>query len=236
MRRWIALGFALIGCQFERGTAASPDGAGGAGTGVEPLPCTIKRTWAADFSIDPTTINANGDTVPDWRIRESGAFPGQLTDGVWALAGTPTVALDTQPKDNFNRRVRAIARLRNTSAGGTRGAVLALNVDYSPMTYMPLYLEVRLEPGEQAQTATLHGSDAGGDIVLATFAELGTGMVDVVVDVDPAKNSVTVQVGSESSTHGYTPIPRNMNDDRFASLATYDSATEFDAVRIELCM
>jgi hypothetical protein len=189
----------------------------------------MKRAWTADFSADPTTLNLNGDPVVDWRIREGGGFPGQLADGVWTIE--PTATLDTQPKTDFNRRMRATARMRNT-AMGTRGVMLALNVDYSPMTFMPLYLEVRLDGDHQI--ATLFGRDPTAEIVIATFADLGTGMIDVLIDIDPMQNTLVVNVGAASSTHVYRPIPRNTNDDRYASLIAY-SAGEFDDVRVEVC-
>ncbi|HEY5945628.1 MAG TPA: hypothetical protein VIV40_09050 [Kofleriaceae bacterium] len=240
--RWsyaIALCCVVAGCQFNHGAAgvdavdvvagdaASPD--------AKPLACILKHTWTADFSIDPTTLNLNGDPEPDWRIREGGTFPGQLADGVWSVARTDAVSLDTQPKTDFNRPMRATARMRNTSSAGTRGVILSLNVDYTPMTFMPLLLEVRLDADEQHQTVTLFSKGPTVEMPIVTFPNLGTGFVDALVDIDPMQNTVTVQVGSESSTHVYTPIPRNMNDDRFATLFDYGSDGQFDEARIEVC-
>jgi hypothetical protein len=235
MRWWNAIGLscALAACRFEHAVATGAGADAGSTVDAAPLPCANKRVWSADFTADPTTLNLNGDPVVDWRIREGGGLPGVLADGVWSIGGAPTVSLDTQPKAEFNRRLRATARMRNI-AMGTRGVVLALNVDYSPMTYMPLYLEVRLDEEHERQSATLVAKDGAIDIVVATFVDLGTGMIDVVLDVDPMQNQLAVSVGAETATHVYTPIPRNMNDDRFATLVAY-SESEIDDARIELC-
>jgi hypothetical protein len=234
--RWTAIGFAcaLSACQFEHRVAGDvvDDPGGSIPPDAAPLPCAMKRTWTADFSADPTTLNLNGDPVADWRIREGGVLPGALADGVWSIDG-PIVSLDTQPKTDFNRRMRATTRMRNT-AMGTRGVVLALNVDYSPMTYMPLSLEISLDAEHERQTATLFAKDGASQLALATFPDLTTEMVDVLLDIDPMQNTVTVAVGATSSLHAYAPIPREMNDDRFATLVAY-SAAEIDDARIELC-
>jgi hypothetical protein len=229
----------LLACRFEHGeamTTAADASADASAVGVDaaPLPCANKRVWSADFSADPTTLNLNGDPALDWRIREGGGLPGVLADGVWSIGSAAAVALDTQPKDNFNRRLRATARLRQT-AMATRGVMLAINVDYSPMAYMPLFVEVRLDAEHERQSATLFAKTPTSELALASFLDLGTGMVDVMLDVDPMQNTVTVTVGTESSTHIYMPIPRNMNDDRYATVFA-SSAAEIDDARVELCL
>lgn len=234
MRGWSAL-ILVCGCSFEHGTAAETPEADAAAVDVEPLPCTVRFAWTADFTVDPTTLNNNAGPEADWRLREGGAFPGLLADGLWSVTSTAGVTLDTQPKTDFNRRTRATARLRNTSTAGTRGVLLSLNADYSPMTFMPLYLEVRLAADAATQTATLFGKDATGEITIASFPDLTTGMLDVMLDIDPAANQVTVRAGTAISTHVYNPIAREMNDDRFATLAAY-SDSEVDDVRVEVCM
>jgi hypothetical protein len=235
MRWWnaIGIGLAFAACSYEHGVA--PDAAIDPGITDDgaPLPCAMKRVWSADFSADPTTLNLNGDPVSDWRIREGGGLPGLLSDGVWSVAGAPMLALDTQPKTDFNRRMRATARMRNTVMG-TRGVMLWLNVDYSRMHFMPLFFEVRLDAEHGRQLATLFGKDATSEYVIATFSDLGTGMVDVTIDIDPMQDMVTVKVGAASASHVYIPIERAMNDDRFATLAAYSDG-EFDEARIELC-
>ena len=235
MRGWSSCICLLAACSFEKGVGTSSND-GSTGGDAAPLVCPMmKREWIADFSIDPTTQNLNGDPEPDWRVRDGGAFPGLLADGVWSIGGTPSVSLDTQPKVDFKNRTRATARMRATSAG-TRGVMLWLNVDYSPMTFMPLYLEVRLEPDGLTQTATLYGKDPVGEITLQTFPDLGTGFVDVRLEIDAMMNTVTAQVGNaERYSYAYTPIPREMNDDRFATLVAYGSDGQFDEARIETC-
>ncbi|HEX5063689.1 MAG TPA: hypothetical protein VFV99_30130 [Kofleriaceae bacterium] len=239
MRGWSVL-LLVCGCSFEHGISvdtrdADADASASALADAAPLPCSTRFVWTADFTVDPTTLNNNAGPEPDWRLRDGGALPGALADGVWAIADSPPVALETQPKTDFNRLTRATARLRNTSPAGSRGVVFGLNADYSPMTYMPLYLEVRLAADTLTQTATLYGRDTTGEITLASFPDLATGLLDVMLDIDPAANQVQVRVGSASSTYLYMPIPREMNDDRFATIAAY-SDSEVDEVRVEVCM
>jgi hypothetical protein len=233
MRGWSTI-VLLCGCSFDHGTARGADANILVGADAAPLTCPTKFVWTADFTVDPTTLNNNAGPEPDWRVREGGAFPGWLTDGVWSIGG-PTVSLDTQPKTDFNRRTRATARMRNTSAAGTHGVMLSLNADYSPMTFMPLYVELRLAEDGTSQTATLYGKDMAGEITIAVFPDLGTDMLDVMLDVDPMMNEVTVRIGNLSATHVYMPIPRMMNDDRFATLSAY-SDSEVDDARVEVCM
>src|SRR6185436_14536622 len=81
MRGWTTI-VLLCGCSFEHGTAADQADANVVGVDAAPLTCPTKFVWTADFTVDPTTLNNNAGPEPDWRVREGGAFPGWLTDGV----------------------------------------------------------------------------------------------------------------------------------------------------------
>jgi hypothetical protein len=231
------LGCHALGCRFDHGrTPSGPDDAEIDTAPDMSRPCGATKVWATDFSTDPTQLEANGDGVKDWRMRDGGMFPGLLMNGVWISAGTPLAPLDTAPKHDFATRLVATARYRNTAPPTSLGAVMWLNVDFTATTFMPLWLELRVDGGVAMQRAILHGKDAAqNDLPLITFGGLGAGMIDVELEIDPDHDLVTATVAGMTMSATYVPIPRADNDDRFATLVAYGSPSEFDQARIEVC-
>jgi hypothetical protein len=227
----------LAGCGFsvtatETGTQAEPDALDTATVPDSALPwCagTI-RSWITDFTTDPTTLDLDGDGTEDWVVRNDGTFPSsELIGGVWAAAPSP--ALDTRPMRDFTGRTRAFVTMRATAAGGT-GATLWLNVDFSGGQFVPLWATLD-EPGDQR--FVLHNkTPINNDVHLATRTSLGSGLVDIELDIDPSTSTVTAIVeGVVLGSYTFTRIAANA--DRFATVIAYGTAAEFDLVRIETC-
>lgn len=257
---WTCLGATLAGCQFDVsgiGSAALPDAASvplpdaaipgdapaaadaapavdaAPGLDAAPLCATALRVWEADFSTDPTGRDGNGDGVDDWIVRNGGTFPEvQLAGGVWQ--SLPNIALDTQPKDDFDGLTIAEVRMRNTAAGG-EGAVFWINADASGDEYAPIYVALALQL-DGSQTARVHGKRNNSTTeLLYEETGLGAGFIDVRLEIDAVNDQVGVWLdGVHRGTRGYFSFPRP-DDNRFATLIAYSSASEFDRVRIETC-
>jgi len=189
----------------------------------------------AVFSIDPTSLNLNGDAVPDWALRTLAAFPtSELTAGVWS---TPSagVALHTQPKQPFTTRVRVHVRMRGLTTSGGRGAVFWINVGYDGTgTFAPLYVDAKLQ-GDGTQTLhLLRKTAAGVEDEFRTITGLGAGFVEIELDIDPITLGVSYVA---AGTSGTTTLNRQTSGatDQWASVVAYSGAAAFDEVRVEVC-
>lgn len=239
----------IAGCSFRPGSLATSDG-GATDIDANPddvmadgptdgsaAPCATTKVWLADFTADPTTQNLNGDGVNDWAMRDMGALAGTLTSGIWAEPGTPTRPLDSQPKQDFATRTRVNLRMRNPVAPtGAYAAVFWINVDYTATTFAPLYVDVRRTSNPSGQLVRLFGkSDAATEVVLAQAFVTPYTFFNLALDISPATNQVIMTIETVAQTATYTEIPRNGNDDRWATAVAYGADAEFDVVRVEVC-
>lgn len=192
-----------------------------------------RRVWEVDFSADPTALDLDGDSVADWVVRNSASFPrAELDGGVWHASAN--IALDTQPKDAFDGVTMVEVRMRNIERGG-EGAVFWINADTSGDTYAALYLSLTLRPNG-TQTLRLYSKrDNRTRETLHEQTRLGTGFVNIRLAIDAARDQVGMWIdGVDLGTRNYFTFPRP-DDNRFATVIAYGSASEFDHVRIETC-
>lgn len=192
-----------------------------------------RRVWEADFSADPTALDLDGDSVADWVVRNGAGFPrAELDGGVWHASAN--LALDTQPKDAFDGLTMVEVRMRNIERGG-EGAVFWINADTAGDTYAALYLSLTLRPNG-TQTLRLYSKrDNRTRETLHEQTRLGTGFVDVRLAIDAARDQVGIWIdGVDFGARNYFTFPRP-DDNRFATVIAYGSASEFDHVRIETC-
>jgi len=191
------------------------------------------RSWAADFSTDPTTLDVDGDSVADWTIRTGDPFPAsELVGGQWVTPPSP--ALDTRPRVDFRGPTRVDIRMAATDSTGN-GATFWINVDYQIDSFAPIWVTLLITGGDQ--TLVLHGKQVGNDdIALVTITGVPAGLQDVHLEIDPVASTVAGSVGT--TTIGpvtFDRLPRNGNDDRFGTVIAYNTSAEFDSVRIETC-
>lgn len=239
--RWLAC-FVLGACAFDHGKvsattdAAMPDAidapqprdaAGG--------PACGGKVWLADFTTDPTTLDLNGDGMPDFAMRDAQPLGGTLASGVWSESMPRP--LDSQPKQPFLTRTVVHVRMRNTvmPAPGGLGAIFWINVDYDGTNFAPLYINAALQSGN-TQTATLVGkSGPSAAYVIAQVSFLDTGMHDYYLDIAPTQHVVDFKVDAlDMPGKSFTAFAANGNTDEWASLDAA-TASDFDELSVEVC-
>jgi hypothetical protein len=195
------------------------------------MPELLTTYWRTDFDRNPTTTNGNGDTVADWAVTGNGTFDdARLVNGVWIAAG----ALETRPLADFTTTTTVEVRCRNTSVGGN-GAVVRINADRQGGTYAPILVYVQRQ-SDGTQTLTLNGktSDAATK-KLFTRTALPSGFVRYQLAILPNNNLVNLHInGEDQGTYTYPTYAPATTTDRYLTLYTDTSTTEFDYVDVRV--
>lgn len=199
-----------------------------------PLPsCTAKLAWNAEFDVNPTTFDGNGDGTADWIMDRGAAFnPATLMGGQWRPTGGSI--LDTRPLHPFDARTLVFARMQNLSVNLNQfpawGAIVWANLmNYSPQM-MAVALFLRHEP-TGGQTLTLY-MRSGPEV--ARWEGLPDRPIDVALDLDPIAR--TARVWIDGAYRGQWPIPLvNQVMDEFATVATFGGPSVFDHARFTVC-
>lgn len=219
------------------GDAAHPDASADAQPDAAATLCGGK-VWLADFSVDPTTIDLNGDSTLDFAMRDNGALGGTLAGDVWTQDATSIRPLDTEPKQDFATRTLVHVRMRNTSLPtAVHGAVAWINFGFTATSFAPVFVDAELQPNG-TQTGTLWGkSSTGAETELAEFTFLDAGMHDYYLDIDPTTYTVQFQIDQAVPvSRTRAPLPLNGNDDRWASIDAWsDTDAEYGYLRVEAC-
>jgi hypothetical protein len=194
-------------------------------------PELLSAYWRTDFSSDPTTTNANGDSVADWAVAGGGSFDtSRLINGAWHAAG----ALETRPLADFTATTTVEARCRNTSVGGN-GAVLRINADRQGGLYAPLLVYVQRQ-ADGTQTLALYGktSDAATNQLFAR-QKLSAEFVRFRLTILPQYDVVNLQINDEDQgTFTYPTYTPSTTSDRFVTLFADTSLAEFDYVDVRV--
>jgi hypothetical protein len=198
----------------------------------------IRKVWEATFDASPLDQNADADDE-HWVLR-SGSQSFDPVSGVWASSSTRE--LDTRPLDSFATRTIARARMRNMEVpsidAGLAGAVLWLNVDEHDGMLAAVSAQLRRRTNAQ-QELQLHIKTGSQDHVVVAIVPIeSTDFVEVELDVEPSAGTVGLAVDRVAvGTYPYTRFAyQGVTPDKFATLATFDTASEFDDVWIESCV
>jgi hypothetical protein len=195
------------------------------------LPELLSAHWRADFNVNPTTADANGDSVSDWALAGNGSFDSAtLINGVWNANG----ALETRPLSDFTTTTVVESRCRNTTTGGN-GAVVRINADRQGGQYAPLLVYVQRQ-SDGSQTLTLHGktSDAATK-QLFTRTKLPGEFIRFRLTILPQNNVVNVTINDEDQgTFTYPTYAPTSSTDRYLSLSADTSQAEFDYVDVRV--
>ncbi|NOY93482.1 MAG: hypothetical protein GXP55_20045 [Deltaproteobacteria bacterium] len=197
--------------------------------------CVGGRWWELDFGSDPTTVDINGDFLPDWRTRSGDPFPeGELDGGVWRTSGT---TLDTSPDYAFDIPTSVHLRFRNTQIGD-KGAVFWINADNTDTSYASIHADLALQTdGRQelqlfGRTGTSTGSS---NTLLDRFVGLPARFVDLWLLLDPVGNKLTLWLEGVPQTPYDYPVLEGTSGKPAATLVGWGAESEFDLVRIESC-
>ncbi len=232
----------LSACGGEGDNDAGREGDGGPVDGATPVcdqgipsaggcRCVDGSYWELSFDSDPTDVDLDADGTPDWRMRDGEPFASsELSDGVWTSDGR---TLDTNPDARFDVSTSVHLRYRSTTSGSP-GAVFWINTAPAAGRLASIHADLSLQDNG-TQTLVVSGRDATGDVELARFTDLGAGMVDLWLELDPETSSLTVWLEGERQGRYLYPTTDGEPADAFASLLGWGSRAEFDFVRIESC-
>jgi len=195
------------------------------------LPELLNTYWRTDFDRSPTATNANGDSSADWALTGGGSFDTtKLSNGIWTATG----AIETRPLADFTTTTTVEVRCRNTSVGGN-GAVLQINADRQGGTYAPLLVYVQRQ-SDGTQNLILSGKTS--DAVtkqLFTRNKLPSSFVRYKLTILPANNLVNIQINDEDQgTYTYPTYSPSSTTDRYATVSTDTSSSEFDYVDVRV--
>lgn len=208
--------------------------------GFEPSPADASAgcmRWVADFGSDPTTLDHNGDGVPDWHVRGGRAFPaGELMNGAWHAS--PGVTLDTHPRHPFDGHTAVHVRMRSrTGSSGTFGTVFWLNVNTRRPPFSAVFLSLAQE-ADGRQELRLHGKPAGdAHLVLATLSGLPDGFVDVRLEIDAPARMVGVRLDGRTELRVPFPPTGPAIADEWATVLAWQGSAGgiFDHVWVQAC-
>ncbi len=191
-------------------------------------PELLSTYWRTDFDRNPTTTNANGDSVADWVLTGGGNFDAtKLAGGVWTATG----AIESRPLADFTTTTTVEARCRNTPSVGGNGAVLRINADRQGGQYAPLLVYVQRQ-SDGSQILTLNGktSDAATK-QLFSRSKLSSGFIRYKLTILPANNLVNLQINDEDQgTYTYPTYAPAAATDRYLTVYADTSPAEFDYI------
>jgi hypothetical protein len=201
-----------------------------AGIPLDNLPELLSAYWRADFDLNPTTTDGNGDSVADW-AQTSGTFdPLTLASGVWS----PSNALETRPLYDFTGVTTVEASCQNTTVGGN-GAVLQINADRQGGQYAPLLVYLQLQ-ADGTQTLTLNGKSSDSNTTqLFTRQRLLSEPIRFQLTIVPQNNVVNLRInGEDQGTYAYPTYTPSSSSNRFLTLYEDVSQAEFDHVEVRV--
>ncbi len=196
---------------------------------LENRPELLSAYWRTDFDANPTTTDVTRDGVADWAMASGSFNTAKLIDGVWQASG----AIESRPKNDFTTNTIVDVRCRNTAQGGN-GAVVRINADRQGGTHAPL--EVRLQrQADTSQTLTLYGKSSDATYVrLFERKNLPSNLIRYRLTILPANNLVNLAIEDEDQGTFSYPTFAPSADDRFLTLYSDTSSSEFDYVEIRV--
>jgi pilin/secretion family protein with methylation motif len=195
------------------------------------LPELVTSYWRTDFDRSPTATNGNGDTAADWAVTGGGSFDtSRLANGVWNATG----GIETRPLADFTTTTTVEVRCRNTTVGGN-GAVCLIYADRQGGQYAPILVYLQRQ-SDGTQTLTLSGKTSDSlTSSLFSRTKLSGNFVRYKLTILPNNNFVNLQInGEDQGTYTYPTYVPSGTTDRFLTLTTDSSASEFDYVDVRV--
>jgi hypothetical protein len=227
------------GQEPSSGGSGGSGGSQAAGGGVGMLPsdpgCAVQKQWYADFTSDPTQLDVNEDNVLDWRLRNGAPFPvGELAGGRWLAS--PNTVLDTAPFQDFEQRVVAEVHLRHSGAADDNvPAALWINVDNANTQYISVAAMLRRVSSSEQRLSLINLRANSNVAVLTRVDDLPTGIVKVVLDIQPKVPSVRLFVEGRDEGEYELEAGLSQPKDPYATLWSGNGGAEYDFVAVTLC-
>lgn len=199
--------------------------------GGMPGPVCGGKLWEAQMDVDPTTLDINGDDVPDWEFSD-GAFPvGTLMGGVW-LVPTET-SIRTRPDEAFATRTIVAFRGRALEQGG-RALSTSIALTPSEGAVMRLMVTLSLETNG-TQSATIEAAvDEMSGMQLAQVPDLLADPVEITLDLDPAAAQAGITVAGTDIGDYFLPTYAGESPSAVV-IGARTLAAEVDRVLVESC-
>jgi hypothetical protein len=195
------------------------------------------KLWHADFSVDPTTIDLNGDGIKDFATRDGTPLAGTLGSGVWTVPAN-SAALDTRPPQPFTTRVVIDVVMRDLTRGSSdHSTVVWINTAYSPTSFAPLFLDLRRDSDElNSQTWTTYGKIDGDETTIDYDYLEDDDFHHFHFDIDPKQLTYDLAVdGYDSGTYDYYATDLDGNTDEWATVDALGGDSAFDDFQVEVC-
>ena len=197
------------------------------------------KLWHADFSVDPTTQDLNGDGVDDFAVRSTGGpLPGTLGNGEWIDTNGPS--LDSQPKQPFTTRIVIDVTMANTTQPSSgHGTIMWINTAYTDTTFAPLFIDVQRNGTGTSQNVTVYDkSNPATEASIDGFSVGDDLLHHYHLDIDP--NALTYHLVMDGGvqdrgTHTYSSIPLSGNTDQWATVQAQGGTSAFDDFQVEVC-
>lgn len=190
-------------------------------------PAMLSAFWESNFTSNPTTLDSNGDGLPDWVSPAAGTFnAASVSGGTWQANGA---SLNSNPGDNFSRLTVVDVRFCANSSGSWAG--FSMNAARNGSTCAPVLARITQQPdGCQALQVWRKLNDSATDSLLL-IPNLPAGAIDLRLIVDPAYGSVGIRVnGLEYGSFAYNAYVSS-DTSTYVQLTSSGSA-QFNYVRI----
>jgi prepilin-type N-terminal cleavage/methylation domain-containing protein len=190
-------------------------------------PAMLSAYSETNFTSNPTTLDSNGDGLPDWVSPAGGTFnAASVSGGTWQANGA---TLYSNPGDNFSRLTLVDVRFCANSSGSWAG--FSMNAARSGSTCAPVLARITQQPdGCQALQVWRKLNDSTTDSLLL-IPNLPAGATDLHLIVDPAYGSVGIRVnGLEYGSFAYNAYVSS-DSSTYVQLTSSGSA-QFNYVRI----
>jgi hypothetical protein len=195
------------------------------------------KLWHTDFSVDPTTIDLNGDGIADFATRDGTPLAGTLGSAGWTVPAN-SAALDTRPPQPFTTRIVIDVVMRNLTRGsGDHSTVMWINTAYAQSSFAPLFLDLRLESDAgSAQTWTMYGKSGTDDDPLDSDFFVDDQFHHFHVDIDPVGLTYDLSIdGDDQGTFAYYSVTRGSNNDEWATIDPLGGDSAFADFQVEVC-
>jgi hypothetical protein len=191
-------------------------------------PALLSGCWLSDFTTNPTTLDSNGDGLPDWVTPGSTPFnSSSVSAGTWQANGA---TLCSNPGDNFSRLTLVDVRFAASSPGSWAG--LSMNAARNGSTCAPILARITQQSdGSQTLQVWRKLNDSTPDTLLL-IPGLPPGPTDLHLIVDPSFASVGIRVnGAEYGSFACNAYASG--DTSTCAQLTSSGTAQFNSVRIQ---
>lgn len=191
-------------------------------------PPMLSAYWLWDCTTNPTTLDSNGDGLPDWLSPSSTPFnASSVSGGTWQANGA---TLYSNPGDNFTHLTLVSVRFSANAAGSWAG--FSMNAARNGNVCAPVLARITQQSdGSQTLQVWRKLNDSTLDTLLL-IPGLPPGATDLHLIVDPAYGSVGIRVnGVEYGSFAYNAFASG-DTSTYVQLTSSGSA-QFNYVRIK---